>query len=58
MDDETCVHCKERLLPVGTVVVGEWSHWHGDSWCHDKAGFTATPLQRAQPVFHGAGDVL
>jgi len=55
---EICVHCKERLLPHGAVIKGEWSHWHGSTYCHDRAGFTATPLRTAQPAFHGPGDVL
>jgi len=43
---------------TGPVLSGEWVHWHGDAWCHDRNGFTRTPLMRAQPAYHGPGDVL
>jgi hypothetical protein len=42
----------------GVFVVGEWSHVTGNSWCHDRNGFCATPLTRATPTYHGRGDVL
>lgn len=54
---EVCVHCKARVV-FGWPVTGEWAHLHGDRWCHDYGGFTATPLQVATPTFHGPGDVL
>jgi hypothetical protein len=52
-----CVHCKERIH-YNSTIRNQWAHWHGDTWCHDARGFTATPLQRATPVYHESGDVL
>jgi hypothetical protein len=58
MDEpEVCVHCQNAIF-FGEVVVGEWAHWHRDTWCHDRNGFCATPLRRATPTYHGRGDVL
>lgn len=54
---ETCVHCGEGLV-FGVYTKDEWSHWHGGTWCRDSRGYTATPLQRATPTYHGPEDVL
>jgi hypothetical protein len=54
---EHCVHCG-RAVAFGIVVADEWSHSNGNTWCQDAGGFTATPLRRATPLYHGPEDVL
>jgi hypothetical protein len=54
---ETCVYCHEPIY-LNVVFKDEWSHWHGDRWCHTPNGFTATPLREATPTYHGTEDVL
>ena len=45
----TCLHCMEEII-FGVHTAREWSHRrHADTWCHDAANFTKTPLQRATP---------
>jgi len=56
-EKEVCIHCHEPIV-FGAFIVGEWSHWHGDRYCHNRTGFTATPLQIAQPAFHPVNVVL
>jgi hypothetical protein len=48
---ELCKNCKEGIA-FDVSVKGEWSHWHMGTYCRDKNGFTATPVQRAEPVLH------
>ena len=54
---ERCRWCHERIY-FELVITGQWSHGHGGTWCRDRHGFTATPLHRAQPIYHPEGGVL
>lgn len=54
---ERCRGCGEAIY-FDLHYFGEWTHWHGDRWCHDRRGYTVTPLHAAEPSFHGPGDVL
>lgn len=54
---EFCVHCKRQVV-FELVVMGEWSHTSGSTYCQTNGGFTATPLTVATPTFHGKEDVL
>jgi hypothetical protein len=54
---DVCVYCKGAIY-FGIVIQGEWSHGHGDRYCHTPNGFTATPLRAATPTYHGTEDVL
>jgi hypothetical protein len=56
-EPERCVHCGARVV-FGRFVTGEWSHASGSTYCLDRNGFTATPLQVATPTYHGSRDVL
>lgn len=55
--NEVCTHCREPV-EFDTVVKDTWTHWHGDTWCHDARGLTKNPLQRAQPTYHPKDAVL
>lgn len=54
---ERCVHCHCSVV-FGKFIVGQWSHTHGDTYCHDRNGFCSTPLRTAQPAFYPEDVVL
>jgi hypothetical protein len=54
---EVCINCKEHIA-YGLVTKDHWSHWHGDAYCHDKAGYCDVPLKVATPTYHNEDSVL
>jgi len=55
---DICIRCKQVIF-LGIVWQGEWAHWHGDRYCHDRyTNFTLTPLMVATPAYHRPEDVL
>ena len=54
---EVCVHCKGWVY-FSVTIKDVWTHAYGGTYCLTRNGFTATPLQVAQPTYHGAEDVL